>query len=75
MKIAIDAMGGDNAPQVVVEGVKAALDAYPKIQKIILVGDEAQINPLVTKHNVPRDRIEILHTDEMVEMHESGAKM
>ncbi len=75
MKIAIDAMGGDYAPQVVVEGGKMALDAYPQLSQLILVGDENQINPLVKEHNLPTDRIEIVHTDEMVEMHESGAKM
>ena len=75
MKIAIDAMGGDYAPQVVVEGAKAAISEYKNLEKLILVGDEAQIMPLVEEHDVPRDRIEIVHTDEMVEMHESGAKM
>ena len=58
MKIAIDAMGGDYAPQVVVEGGKMALDAYPQLSQLILVGDENQINPLVKEHNLPTDRIE-----------------
>ena len=75
MKIAIDAMGGDFAPKVVVEGAKTALEAFSDLETLYLVGDEAQIQPLVTEYALPSDRIEIVHTDEMVEMHESGAKM
>ena len=75
MKIAIDAMGGDSAPQVVIEGAKAALEKYSALETLYLVGDERQITPLVEEFKLPKDRIEIVHTDEMVEMHESGAKM
>ena len=75
MKIAIDAMGGDDAPQVVVEGVKTALQEFSEIELLYLVGDQAQISPLVEQYGLPKERIEIVHTDEVVEMHESGAKM
>jgi len=75
MKIAIDAMGGDYAPRVVVEGAKTALESFSNLETLFLVGDEAQIAPLVSEFKLPMDRIEIVHTDEMVEMHESGAKM
>lgn len=75
MKIAIDAMGGDNAPGVVIEGAKTALEEYSEIETLFLVGDEQKIKPLVAQHALPESRIEIVHTDEMVEMHESGAKM
>ncbi len=75
MKIAIDAMGGDDAPQVVVEGAKTALLEFSEIELLYLVGDKAQIQPLVDQYQLPVDRIEIVHTDEVVEMHESGAKM
>jgi len=75
MKIAIDAMGGDYAPEVVVEGAKSALLEYSSIAELILVGDENKIAPLITKHQLPSDRYRIVHTDEIVEMHESGAKM
>lgn len=75
MKIAIDAMGGDYAPKVVIEGAKTALETYSQLKTLFLVGDENQLNPLINEFGLPQDRIQLVHTDEMVEMHESGAKM
>ena len=40
MKIAIDAMGGDNAPQEIVAGACDALRADASIEKMLLVGDQ-----------------------------------
>ncbi len=74
MKIAIDAMGGDFAPKVVVEGTKAALEQHQEIETIYLVGDEAQVKPLVDEYQLPADRIELVHASQVVEMHESGVK-
>ncbi|MFD2208789.1 phosphate acyltransferase PlsX [Virgibacillus halophilus] len=61
MKIAIDAMGGDNAPREIVQGV---MDAVAELQdlQITLVGDEKQIRPLLTS----AQSIDILHTEEMI---------
>lgn len=75
MKISIDAMGGDRAPEVVIEGAAAALEECPEIKTLFLVGDQQKLLPLVKKYQLPTDRYELVHTDEMVEMHESGAKM
>ena len=61
MKIAIDAMGGDNAPAAIVEGAMEAI-AHQKNLHITLVGDEDKIKPLL-KNN---ERITILHTTEEV---------
>ena len=41
MKIAVDAMGGDNAPQAVIDGVLSALGEIK--EDIVLVGDEKKI--------------------------------
>ena len=62
INIAIDAMGGDNAPQVVVEGVMQAIQSRASLQ-ITLVGDEEKIRPFLTND----ERITIIHTDEMIE--------
>lgn len=62
IKIAIDAMGGDNAPQVVVEGAMQAIQDKDSLE-ITLVGDEEKIRPYLTNE----ERINILHTDEMIE--------
>lgn len=74
MKIAVDAMGGDFAPENVIGGVKLALEAYPKIGKIFLTGDESRVKAEIDRQSVPGSRIEIVHTTEVVEMHESPAK-
>jgi len=75
MKIAIDAMGGDYAPQVVIEGAKLALKEYERIETLFLVGNESKLKPIIDSVRLPLEKIEIVHTDEIVEMHESGAKM
>lgn len=59
MRLAIDAMGGDNAPEEIVKGSLAALKANPQMH-ITLVGDEAKIKPLVGSE----PRLSILHTPE-----------
>jgi glycerol-3-phosphate acyltransferase PlsX len=62
VKIAIDAMGGDHAPNEIVNGALQAINTYKDIS-IILVGDEKQIRPLLTS----TDRIEIIHTEEVID--------
>lgn len=61
MKLAIDAMGGDNAPKEIVLGALKAVEAFSDIH-ITLVGDEKKIKEYITGH----DRISILHTDEVI---------
>lgn len=62
MKLAIDAMGGDNAPNVIIEGTLKAADTFSDLQ-FLLVGDKEKIAPLVGG----RPGIEILHTTEKIE--------
>jgi len=62
MKIAIDAMGGDNAPHEIVKGAYEALDAFSDIE-IILYGNEEKLAPLMKVH----DRIKVIHTEEVIE--------
>ena len=47
MRIAVDAMGGDYAPENIIEGVKLAADRYAKVERFYLVGDESRIKGLV----------------------------
>ncbi|WP_456275532.1 phosphate acyltransferase PlsX [Bacillus sp. AK128] len=62
MKIAIDAMGGDHAPDEVVKGALQAIQAFSDIS-ITLVGDQTKIDPLLTS----KERITVIHTDEVIE--------
>ncbi|EOI27046.1 phosphate acyltransferase PlsX [Enterococcus faecalis] len=61
MKIAVDAMGGDNAPQVIVEGVMLAKQDFPDIE-FQLYGKEAEIKKYITDEK----NITIIHTDEKI---------
>ncbi|MCF8128438.1 MAG: phosphate acyltransferase PlsX [Deltaproteobacteria bacterium] len=71
MKIAVDAMGGDEAPEVVVQG---ALEAASKFGiHVILVGHEAQLNPLIDPRRA-NNLISIHHCEEVVGMEESPLK-
>ncbi|UUM62992.1 phosphate acyltransferase PlsX [Streptococcus suis] len=60
-RIAIDAMGGDHAPQAVIEGVNQAIKEFSDIE-IQLYGDEAKIKPYLTA----TERVTIIHTDEKI---------
>lgn len=65
MKIALDAMGGDNAPDAIVQG---AVEAAGQISgEIILVGQEEAIR--ATGHSLPSN-ISVVHADEVVDMHD-----
>lgn len=73
MRIAVDAMGGDRAPGVVIKGV---IDAYLEYgQEIILVGDEKLINKELKRLNTStlKSGLEIVHASEIIYMEESPA--
>lgn len=65
-KVALDAMGGDNAPQAVIQG---AVDVALKREdiKIFLVGQEDVVNAELQKYTYPKERIEVVHASEVIE--------
>ena len=63
-KLALDAMGGDNAPRIVVEGADIAVAKNPDLT-LVFVGDERKIKPLL-KATRYLQSAEILHTTEEV---------
>lgn len=64
MKIGIDAFGGDNAPEAVILGVKDALKHIEST--LVLYGDESEIFKTLTKHKVNVEKIEVVHTTQIV---------
>lgn len=74
MKIALDAMGGDNAPLINILGAKDALAEYPSVESLYLVGDEATLQHACEENGLSDPRVQIVHAEDVVEMHESGAK-
>ena len=69
IKVALDAMGGDNAPQAIVEGVNQAIADFKDIE-IQLYGDEAKIKQYLTA----TERVSIIHTDEKINSDDEPAK-
>lgn len=74
MKIALDAMGGDHAPDVNIVGARDALASYPAIQTLHLVGDEDLLVEQCRTHGLSDPRVQIVHAPETVAMHESAVK-
>jgi glycerol-3-phosphate acyltransferase PlsX len=72
MKIALDAMGGDFGPPHIVGGAVLALQEYPHIDKLFLVGDTPQIEAELKKRGCNDRRIEIFHATQVVEMKDSA---
>lgn len=69
MKIAVDAMGGDFAPQSIVEG--AFLAAKNHGIRVILVGDEDQVSKELSKYPTSKLPIFVQHASHVVAMHDS----
>ena len=53
MKIALDVMGGDDAPESTLDGALRALEDYSWIETIYLVGDEERMKPGVDLRAFP----------------------
>ena len=68
ISIAIDAMGGDNAPHKTVEGIKIFLKKNEKNNDFILniFGKENQLIELINKHKINLNNINIINSDEVV---------
>jgi glycerol-3-phosphate acyltransferase PlsX len=74
MKIAIDAMGGDDAPHPIIEGVVQAASLVREGTEILLVGQEALIRKDLKGRFIPRELpISVVNAPEVVSMEESPA--
>lgn len=71
MRIGLDIMGGDYAPQYPLEGVLLALSNLSDNDKLVLFGDEAPINAFLTANNLAdNQKLEVVHCTQVVEMGE-----
>lgn len=64
MRVAIDGMGGDNAPQAIVEGALMAVKEYDV--EIILTGDKDLLQSELDKHEYDKSKVSIVHTTEII---------
>jgi glycerol-3-phosphate acyltransferase PlsX len=74
MKIAVDAMGGDLAPQAIVEGVMQATSELPSDARIVLIGREDAILDIFNQNNFSSSAIDIIHAEDVIEMGEHPTK-
>ena len=66
IKIAVDAMGGDNAPQEIVKGAVDAVNERKDVH-IFLVGHKSAVETELGKYNYPKGRITVIHAEEVIE--------
>ena len=66
VKIAVDMMGGDDAPGIVLDAVKKAVEDFKDLE-IILFGDKEQ-------YNLNHDRIDFRHCSEKIEMEDEPVR-
>ena len=69
VKVAVDAMGGDNAPGEIVKGAVDAVCAEKKI-KVFLVGKEEQVKAELSKYTYPQEEVEVVNATEVIAMAE-----
>ena len=69
LKVIVDAFGGDNAPQAIIEGCIAALDENSSLE-ITLTGQEETILNELQKYNYDKQRINIVNATEVIDMAE-----
>jgi len=63
--LAVDAMGGDHAPDIVVAGLDIAAERHPGA-RFLLVGDDAKLAPLLAKHPRARAACTVRHTADAI---------
>ena len=70
MKIGIDVLGGDFAPDVNIDGASLALNELPQDVTLVLIGDKEQIESSLSKFNINSNRVEIIHAPDVITMHD-----
>jgi glycerol-3-phosphate acyltransferase PlsX len=68
MRIVVDVMGGDHGPEVLIDGVRLALESNSKISEIYLVGRQEEIKAGLRNVGCDDGRVRIVHASEVLEM-------
>ncbi len=69
VRVAVDAMGGDNAPGEIIKGAVEALKESDRL-KIFLVGKQQIVKDELSKYTYDADRVEVVNAEEVIEMAE-----
>jgi glycerol-3-phosphate acyltransferase PlsX len=73
MRIAVDVMGGDHGCEVVIEGVKRALQSDLHITTLYLVGNQPEVEAALTTGGLRDRRVELIHASEVLTMEDKPA--
>jgi glycerol-3-phosphate acyltransferase PlsX len=71
--LALDAMGGDHGPEVVIPGAAISLVRHPALS-FLLFGDEARIHPVLDANPAVKARARVVHTPLVVSTHEKPSQ-
>lgn len=71
MRIAVDVMGGDHAPDAIIRGCVGALPHLTPEDQLVLVGNQRDIEEILSELQVTDPRLEFVWTTEVIGMHES----
>lgn len=63
--VAVDAMGGDNAPVEIIKGAVQAVNEHDDV-KVILVGDENIVNRELASYSYNKEQLEVVHASEVI---------
>lgn len=74
MKIGLDVMGGDYAPDAIIEGAVDSLQHLSAVDDLVLIGDENLIKKKLKELNCEPSRFKIVHTTQVIEMGDVPAK-
>ncbi|MCU0341759.1 MAG: phosphate acyltransferase PlsX [Spirosomaceae bacterium] len=74
MNIGIDAMGGDFAPEAIVQGAVMAVENLPPDVTLTLVGKQEVVSNLLHQYDYSGSQIKVVHAEEVVEMGEHPTK-
>ena len=74
MRIGIDIMGGDFAPEATVLGAILAHKEMSSEDRIVLIGDQDKINDILNRKNVDVSNFDIAHTTQVIDMYDHPAK-
>ena len=74
MKIGIDIMGGDFAPDATVAGAILAYNELPNDVRLVLIGDKEQILSCLSKEGADQNNFDIVHSTEVIGMGEHPTK-
>jgi glycerol-3-phosphate acyltransferase PlsX len=74
MNIAIDVMGGDYAPEAVIDGIIESIDLLTNGETILAIGPQDTLNNLFKSRNFSSSQVRVIHAEQVIEMGEHPTK-